>query len=338
MKWSAAVLGASLYGSVVTFTFISMDVGAQYLVWALAPLYLAVTLLTAFGASTLLNWFTGNAVNGSAAGRDQSRILDLSRDVYGGDLLVLTERYRCPEDDGDERGDAEPNGFYAHGNRASIPFIRSVPDEGAEKWEPPSLEPYETPDPGEAPVRDFSSHGTSAAAPTVPLSDGLVDRLFGRVVDLNSEEAAAPDEIIGFLGESPSHNLDVLARWAGPENCLVVAPSNEDVSWRQIRSLVDQAGLCFVDADFLGDVERTVDLCLRIRNYVPDMKLILISSEIRGHDLTAERSAICDATLKAPLSESMVEAAVLVAQAHQDLASRYLSDLKRVDGSGGGIS
>ena len=155
--------------------------------------------------------------------------------------------------------------------------------------------------------------GERGKARILPLTDTVVDRLFGRLVELRPEWVFGVDGVVGYLGEHNTSNLDAIARWAGPQCELISASSLEKTSWEEIEGLFLRAGAFFVDADFMGDLGETVDLCLRLRNRSPGTPLILISSEVRDHDLTAERAAICDATLKTPLTERDIQIGISAA-------------------------
>ncbi|OOY03172.1 hypothetical protein BMI87_18770 [Thioclava sp. F28-4] len=68
-----------------------------------------------------------------------------------------------------------------------------------------------------------------------------------------------------------------------------------------------------VDGDHLGDIEDTIDFCMRVRRACPSLPMILVSSEMRADDLTCERMQACDATLKVPVSQSRLEHAIKAA-------------------------
>ena len=160
-----------------------------------------------------------------------------------------------------------------------------------------------------------------------PLSASVVDRLFARVGGTALEAAIGRDAIIGYLGDPEAHHLAVITEWAGPNRVVSVVASADDANWSEITSLLRRAHVVFVDADFMGDVVETVDLCLRMRNHFRNSILIVISSELRGNDLTAERSAICDATLKTPLTERSIQTGVSAAYANRNSGAVSLGAL-----------
>lgn len=61
---------------------------------------------------------------------------------------------------------------------------------------------------------------------------------------------------------------------------------------------------CFVDSDYVGEVESLVDLGLRLRVLAPRLPVILGSRRVTANDFSVERIAICDATLKMPISRT----------------------------------
>ncbi|MCF2872021.1 hypothetical protein L0664_13175 [Octadecabacter sp. G9-8] len=152
-----------------------------------------------------------------------------------------------------------------------------------------------------------------------PQDADLVDDLTANVVRLgaNSKPQIGTESALAYFGEAHSRNFDAIADWAGQDIGLVLAVRSEEASWKEVQSIIDRADVYFVDADFMGDLEDTVDYCLRLRNHAPNIPLILISSEVRGHDLTAERSAICDVTLKPPLTKAIIQNGLSTAYQNQ---------------------
>ena len=161
------------------------------------------------------------------------------------------------------------------------------------------------------------------------LSATVVDRLFARVGWTPPEPSPRSGGVIGYLGDPEAHHLAEITEWAGSGRVAAVAASADTANWSEITSLLRRAEVIFVDADFMGDVGETIDLCLQMRNYSSNSILILISSEVRGHDLTAERSAICDATLKTPLTERAIQAGVSAAYFNSGKRSSSFLNLSR---------
>ncbi|MGO4851249.1 hypothetical protein [Phaeovulum sp. W22_SRMD_FR3] len=61
---------------------------------------------------------------------------------------------------------------------------------------------------------------------------------------------------------------------------------------------------CFVDSDYVGEVESLVDLGLRLRVLAPRLPIIMGSRRVTANDFSVERIAICDTTLKMPVSQT----------------------------------
>ncbi|AQS47235.1 hypothetical protein BMG03_05035 [Thioclava nitratireducens] len=76
----------------------------------------------------------------------------------------------------------------------------------------------------------------------------------------------------------------------------------------------DEIDVLMVDGDHLGDIEDTIDFCMRVRRACPSLPLILVSSEMRADDLTCERMQACDVTLKVPVSQVRLEGAIQAAR------------------------
>ena len=156
----------------------------------------------------------------------------------------------------------------------------------------------------------IEAHNTASLR---PISEELIDRLLGRVVSLSVPENEALDQFYLFFGDIDSAHLVSLREWAGPQREILILQPELDVCWNDLTAVAGRATICFIDADFLGDTEETVDFCLRLKKCSFQTPQILISSEVREHDLTAERLAICDATLKPPLTSKILQQGVVAA-------------------------
>ncbi len=145
------------------------------------------------------------------------------------------------------------------------------------------------------------------------IHDDLVDRLIAAANSIQRESESRSTDIIGYFGQEGSSDLKSIDAWADNTGNTVVAMS-PDENWQTIQSFLLIAKICFVDADLMGDLEETISFCLQLRNFDPSVKIIMVSSQVRGHDLTAERAAICDATLKSPLTIAAVNEGVSAAK------------------------
>ena len=56
-------------------------------------------------------------------------------------------------------------------------------------------------------------------------------------------------------------------------------------------------GVCILDADFMGDEGETLDLCLRLRQADPQVRILLIDVNPTAQDTTAEAMGLCDGRL-----------------------------------------
>jgi len=68
--------------------------------------------------------------------------------------------------------------------------------------------------------------------------------------------------------------------------------------------------MLIVDIDGFGGPASVVDRLGDLRRRHPSLPVIVISGEVRFNDFTAERLAICDVTLRAPVSAPALEVAL----------------------------
>lgn len=98
----------------------------------------------------------------------------------------------------------------------------------------------------------------------------------------------------------------------------------ESTSERRLRRSVHRVDFCLVDESSIGDVCQVVEQCLFLRRAVPNMPLLLLSSSVKDDDFSTERMAICDATLRTPLSRAAFSYGLHAAK-HNN--ARYLRSL-----------
>ncbi|RGP35431.1 hypothetical protein [Pseudotabrizicola alkalilacus] len=110
--------------------------------------------------------------------------------------------------------------------------------------------------------------------------------------------------IVALLGEPADARLANIADWVHELGGTLTIADSRVIGPGRRSEILDSFDFCLVDADLLGEVEDTVDYCLKLRKVCPDMPILLLSSEVRAHDLTAERMAICDATLRMPMARA----------------------------------
>lgn len=85
------------------------------------------------------------------------------------------------------------------------------------------------------------------------------------------------------------------------------------------RKLHDVVGLrvrfdfLVINFDDFEDTETGVDSLLELRERRADMAILLVSGAVSGDDLGNERRAICDATLRAPVTRPRLKSGLLAA-------------------------
>lgn len=90
--------------------------------------------------------------------------------------------------------------------------------------------------------------------------------------------------------------------------------------------LPERLAACALDFDFaivdthgLRDAEDVVDFGFRLRRLAPSLPLIFLSWDVRVNDFSCERRAMCDVTLRAPVSEPSLLLGVQAALANNGL-------------------
>lgn len=151
----------------------------------------------------------------------------------------------------------------------------------------------------------------SAPVPQEPRREVLVERLM-LDADWISETDLLPKGNVVLCGDE-GLDAGLVRRLVRDEDALLhtIGAGRSDLQW--IAAGAEDIDLVMVDADFLGDVGDTIDFCMRIRRAMPDMPIILVSSEIRGDDFTCERMGACDVTLKSGFSRAKLEQGISVA-------------------------
>jgi hypothetical protein len=117
--------------------------------------------------------------------------------------------------------------------------------------------------------------------------------LSSEMIPLRSNKLC-PKGLSVYLGPSDSTSVtyrDWVSQFGG--NLMVVSEEEAPVEW--LLKYADKLDFLLLDSDFVGDVEDVVDLCLYLRRAAPGLKIVLISSQVRNDDFTAERMMACDA-------------------------------------------
>lgn len=94
---------------------------------------------------------------------------------------------------------------------------------------------------------------------------------------------------------------------------VVPDPDEADQAWCVTNAT--RFDYCLIDADFAGDTNSTLDLCMRIKNSAPHVPIILLDDAGMARDPTAERMSLCDGRLPQAASSpeffAVVQAAIL---------------------------
>lgn len=78
----------------------------------------------------------------------------------------------------------------------------------------------------------------------------------------------------------------------------------DECSLRNLSADSCSASLLFINFDAFDAIEDGVDQLMTLRAKNSNLVVVLCSASIRGDDLGNERSALCDVTLKLPLTKS----------------------------------
>jgi hypothetical protein len=65
-----------------------------------------------------------------------------------------------------------------------------------------------------------------------------------------------------------------------------------------------------IDIDGFGGAQLVVARLMDLRRRVPSLPVIVISAEVQFHDFTTERLAVCDVTLRAPVTAAALDLAL----------------------------
>jgi hypothetical protein len=106
-----------------------------------------------------------------------------------------------------------------------------------------------------------------------------------------------------------------------------IIPSLEDVI-STLKDGRDIPSLLVVDIDSAADEDSTFDLIFTIRDKHPQMPIILISGDFARDDMSTERLAICDVSLRAPINRISFELGVEEAFANNSIWQHRLLELK----------
>lgn len=141
------------------------------------------------------------------------------------------------------------------------------------------------------------------------------DVIFEKVdhqLSLTPRELLCPKGLCVLLGEFGASSR-VISEWARKVGTTVMIIGDHPLPMDWLRRYAPHLDFMLVDGDYMDDTEDTVDFCMQVRRATPALPLILLSSEVRGHDLTCERMTACDVTLKNPVQSAALTQGVQAA-------------------------
>ena len=141
----------------------------------------------------------------------------------------------------------------------------------------------------------------------------------GRICVMGFDKSDS-DTMIAYL---ESAALSPNAFSAGIHEILDIAAIHETVS------------MLVVNGDAFGDLFSAVDALKSFREIRPHMSVVLVSSKVASDDLSADRKAICDATLRAPVTMARLHVAVKTTVENKD--ERTSQAKKKIPSTGGKI-
>lgn len=155
------------------------------------------------------------------------------------------------------------------------------------------------------------ARGASRSFPPIGACNSLHESLAERAERVVAQRLLPKGGIV-MCGESDAVAVEG-QRLATQERANFLTVPEEELSVDWLAEHAGEIDVLLVDADYLGDVEDTVDFCLRVRRGCASLPIILISSEIRGDDFTCERMHACDVTLRNSVSRIRLENAIRTA-------------------------
>jgi hypothetical protein len=140
--------------------------------------------------------------------------------------------------------------------------------------------------------------------------DDLAAEAFARAIRHGKRESHARARVLLFgFAEDDLADLRSHLRQAGVKTTATVP---------NVRRLPDFANMqqafshVFINLDSYGTVSAGVDALLAFRAAAPGFVVILCSAEVSADDFGSERSAICEATLRLPVSAGALQQALVL--------------------------
>jgi hypothetical protein len=114
-----------------------------------------------------------------------------------------------------------------------------------------------------------------------------------------------------LIGFDAAHQGPLLLAFASID--LATATSSAEIEVLEATDTWDQVDCVLINHDAFDDPQTAVEGYLAFRERFPGKIVILVSSQIRGDDFGLDRAAICDATLRFPVSSERLRSGILAA-------------------------
>lgn len=108
-------------------------------------------------------------------------------------------------------------------------------------------------------------------------------------------------------------NIEPCEEWLRSVGIEVLHRQSFNAVASLMRYRAPKVSLLLVDVDSLGGIADTIDDVIWLRDAFPAIPLILLSSRTANSDFSTERLRLCDVTLRAPVSHSSLELAIVEA-------------------------
>lgn len=151
----------------------------------------------------------------------------------------------------------------------------------------------------------------------IPLSDTSDTSLATPPIAARTRATPAPARIVAFC-LLPGGPFDTLLAWLASRGAKLTAMPIRSLSFEWFDRYANSFDAALIDADFLGDDGTMIDFGLRLRRFAPYLPIIVLSSRVTRSDYSTERMAICDVTLRTPLTASTLLDALAIAEENHD--------------------
>lgn len=96
--------------------------------------------------------------------------------------------------------------------------------------------------------------------------------------------------------------LDPLLDWLAEKGAQITHMPLRRLPLDWFDDHAESHDVALVDADFLGDEGAMIDFGIRLRRFAPGLPVIMASRRVTASDYSTERMAICDVTLRMPVT------------------------------------